>query len=101
MRMLMHVRFAHEPFNAALREGTVEQKISRLLAETKPEAVYFTEDRGRRGAIMIVDVPEPAKIPTLSEGWFMTFNADVEWHIVMTQDDLGRAGLDALAEKWV
>ena len=28
------------------------------------------------------------------------FNADVEFHIAMTPEELGRAGLDKLGEKW-
>ncbi|HUJ89520.1 MAG TPA: hypothetical protein VLX12_04930 [Syntrophorhabdales bacterium] len=100
MRMLMHVKIPHEEFNAAVRDGSAGQKINRILEETKPEAVYFTEYDGERGAIMIVDVKEPSKVPAYSEPWFLLFNADVEFHIVMTPDDLGRAGLDTLGKKW-
>ena len=49
---------------------------------------------------MIVDVAEPSKVPALAEPWFLSFNADVEVHIVMSPDDLGRAGLDAIGKKW-
>ncbi len=100
MKMLMHVKIPHEEFNAAVRDGSVGQKMNRILEETKPEAVYFTEYDGERGAIMIVDVKEPSKVPAYSEPWFLLFNADVEFHIVMTPDDLGRAGLDTLGKKW-
>ena len=100
MRMLMHARIPHEPFNAAVRDGTVGQKIKRILDDAKPEAVYFTEYKGQRGAIMIIDVADPSKVPAVSEPWFLAFNADVEFHIVMTPADLERAGLDALGKKW-
>jgi hypothetical protein len=100
MRMLLHVKLPHEQFNAAVRDGTVGSKLNRILEETKPEAVYFTEYGGRRGANMIVDVADPSKIPTFAEPWFLTFNADVEIHAVMTPDDLKKAGLDALGKKW-
>ena len=100
MRMLVHVKLPHEPFNAALRNGSVGKTMERILSETKPEAVYFTEYDGRRGAIMIVDIADPSKIPAIAEPWFLSFNADVSAHIVMSPEDLGRAGLDALAKKW-
>jgi hypothetical protein len=74
--------------------------MNRILEETKPQAVYFTDYDGRRGAIMIVDVEEPSKVPMFAEPWFLAFNADVEFHIMMTPEDLKRAGLDALAKKW-
>jgi hypothetical protein len=49
---------------------------------------------------MIVDLEDPAKVPTLAEPWLLTFSADVEFHVVMTLDHLRRAGLDALGRKW-
>jgi hypothetical protein len=98
--MLVHAKFPHEPFNTAVRNGTVGKTIERILADARPEAVYFTEYDGRRGAMMIVDVADPSKVPALAEPWFLSFNADVTFHIVMTPDDLGRAGLDAIGKKW-
>ena len=100
MRMLVQVKIPHEPFNSAVRNGTAGKKIEQIIEATKPEAVYFTEFNGRRGAIMIVDVADPSKVPALAEPWFLSFNADVEFDVVMSPDELGRAGLDALAKKW-
>jgi hypothetical protein len=100
MRVLLQVRLPHKEFNAAVRDGTVGPKVNRILEETKPQAVYFTEFNGQRGAIMIVDLDDPSKVPSLAEPWFLTFSADVEFHVVMTPDDLRRAGLDALGKRW-
>jgi hypothetical protein len=100
MRMLVHAKLPHEPFNSAVRNGSAGKTIERILAEIKPEAVYFTEYDGRRGAIMIVDVAEASKVPSLAEPWFLSFNADVSFHIVMGPEDLGKAGLDAIGQKW-
>ncbi len=66
----------------------------------KPEAVYFTENNGRRGAVMVVNLPDASKAPAYAEPCFLTFNADVEFHVAMTPEDLGRAGLEALGKKW-
>src|SRR5260370_7908561 len=98
MRMLLRVRIPHKEFNEAVRNGTAGSKLNRILEETKPEAVYFTEIDGQRGAIMIVNLEDPSKVPALAEPWFLTFNADVEIRAAMTPDDLKRAGLDALAQ---
>lgn len=100
MRMLMKVSIPHEPFNAFVRDGSIGQKLSRVLEETKPEAVYFTNLHGQRGVILVVDLPEPSKVPALAEPWFLLLNADVEFHIVMNPDDLGKAGLEAIGKKW-
>lgn len=100
MRMLLQVKIPHEKFNAAVKDGSIGKKMRQILDDTKPEAVYFTEYDGRRGAIMIVNLDDPSKVPTFAEPWFLQFNADVHFHIVMTPDDLARAGLDALGKKW-
>ncbi len=100
MRMLMHVMIPHAEFNAAVRDGSAGQKLNRILQETKPEAVYFTEYNGQRGAVMIVEVADPSKIPSFAEPWFLSFSANVEFHLVMSPEDLGRAGLDQLGKKW-
>jgi hypothetical protein len=100
MRMLLQVRIPHAEFNAAVRDGSAEKKIKQILEQTKPEAVYFTEYDGRRGAIMIINIDDPSEVPKFSEPWFLSFNADVQFHIVMTQEELGRAGLEKLGKKW-
>lgn len=100
MRMLMYVALPTEEFNAAVRDGSASQKIGRILDEIKPEAVYFTEREGERGAYLIVDIKNPAQIPALSEPWFLTFNANVEFRIVMSPEDLQKAGLEKLGKKY-
>lgn len=100
MRMLLNIKFPHAEFNQAVSDGTVGQKVRRILEDTKPEAVYFTEQNGHRGAILIVDLPDPSRVPVFAEPWFLAFNADVEFRIVMTPDDLQRAGLEELGKKW-
>jgi hypothetical protein len=100
MRMIIQVKIPHEEFNAAVRDGTVEKKLKQIIEETKPEAVYFTEYEGQRGAIMVADLKDQSSVPMYAEPWFLLFNADVEFHVAMTPDDLGRAGLDLLGKKW-
>ena len=100
MRMLLHARIPHEEFNAAVRDGSVGRKMKQILDETKAETVYFTEYDGRRGAIMIINIDDPSEVPKFAEPWFLSFNADVQFHIAMTPEELGRAGLEKLGKKW-
>jgi len=100
MRMLMNVKVPNTEFNAAVRDGSAGKKMGQILDELKPEAVYFTEQHGQRSAILIVDVDDPSKIPMFAEPWFLTFNASVELKIVMTPEDLKKAGLEELGKKW-
>jgi hypothetical protein len=76
------------------------QKAKKILEKTKPEAVYFTEHKGKRGAIIIAEMSDASKIPALAEPWFLTFNADVEFRVAMTLADLEKAELDKLGKKW-
>jgi len=100
MRMLLNVKLPNTEFNTAVRDGSAGKKIGQILEELKPEAVYFTEQHGQRTALLIVDVEDPSKIPMLAEPWFLTFNANVELRIVMTPEDLKKAGLEELGRKW-
>jgi hypothetical protein len=40
---------------------------------------------------LIIDLIEPSKVPAFAEPWFLTFNADIEFHVVMTPEDLQKA----------
>ena len=98
--MLMNVKMPNAAFNAAAKDGTAGEKLGRILEAIKPEAVYFTEQDGHRGAVVVVDVPDPSAIPALAEPWFLTFQAQVEFRIAMTPEDLKKSGIEAIAKKW-
>ena len=100
MRMLLNIRIPHEPFNAFVRDGSAGELISKILDEAKPEAAYFTEQSGGRGAILIIDLEDPSQIPAFAEPWFLTFNADCEFRVVMVPEDLQKAGLEKVGAKW-
>jgi hypothetical protein len=98
--MMVDFNLPLEPFNTLVRNGTIGQKIQQILEDIKPEAVYFSERGGKRGGTMIVDVADPSKVPAIAEPFFLTFNASVEFHVVMVPEELGRAGLDELGKKY-
>lgn len=100
MRVLMKIGLAHETYNAAVRDGSAGPKTAAILDTLKPEAVYFTEMNGLRTVIMIVELDQPSRIPSIAEPWFLTFKADVELHPVMSLQDLQDADLPGLAQKW-
>jgi hypothetical protein len=98
--MLMQARFPLEPFNTLVKNGTAGRKLQQIMEDIKPESAYFFESNGQRTGIFIVDVAEPSRIPFFAEPFFLTFNASVEFHPVMSSEDLGKAGLEELARKW-
>ena len=100
MKMLFYITVPNASFNAAVKDGTAGAKLDSILKATKPEAIYFTEHDGQRGAVAIMEVSKMSNIPALCEPWFLTFDAKVEPRIAMTPDDLKKSGLDSMGKRW-
>lgn len=99
MQMIMEVELPNEPFNSLLKKGTVGHTLQGVLDEIKPNAAYFSEQDGQRGAFLLVDVPDPARIPALAEPFFVRFDASVKFRVCMTPEDLARSGLEEIGRK--
>ncbi len=100
MRIMMTVKMPHAEFNAAVKDGSVGDKMHRILEALQPEATYFTERDGQRCAVLVVDLADPSGVPALAEPWFLLFNADVQFGVAMNPDDLAKAGLEELGKQW-
>ena len=100
MRMLMLIKLPHEEFNDAAEDGEVGDMLEKIMKDAEPEAAYFTELDGQRAVMMVVDVADASQVPKYAEPWFLAFNADVEFRVAMTPEDLKRANLGKLSEKW-
>ncbi len=100
MRMLLDVTLPPEPFNTLVRQGAAGKTLQKCLEATKPQAVYFTDHDGHRGAILVVEVKDSSAIPGLAEPWFLSFNAQCKLRIAMTPEDLARSGLDQIGKAW-
>ena len=98
--MLVNVTCPIEPFNSMVRNGTAGEIIGRVVDDIKPESIYFTEIDGNRAVVMVVDIPDASGIPSIAEPWFLNFEAECEFRIAMTPDDLMRADLTTLGKKW-
>ena len=100
MKMLLHVDIPHEPFNSLVRAGTAGETLSKILDSLKPQAVYFSEQDGRRGAVLLIELDSPSDIPRFAEPFFLKLNADCRFRVVMSPDDLAKAGLGELGKRW-
>lgn len=93
MRMLLRVSIPVETGNAAAKAGTLGSTIDRILADLKPEAVYFfADDEGQRCGSVVFDMKETSQIPAIAEPWFLAFNAKLSLRPVMNPQDLASAG---------
>ncbi len=100
MKIMLNVILPHEPFNTLVKKGKAGEIISKINAEIKPEAVYFTEQDGKRSGIYIVTLERASDMPKLSEPFFLNFNADCQIRVVMTPEDLQKSGIDQIGKKW-
>lgn len=100
MKMLLTVEFPLEPFNSLIRSGKAGEIIGRILETIQPETAYFMEQDGKRGGIFVVDVKAPSDVPTFAEPFFLNFQASCKFRILMSPEDLQKAGLDEIGKKW-
>jgi hypothetical protein len=100
MKMLLTVEFPPEPFNSLVRSGKVGEIIGRILETIKPEVAYFTEQEGTRGGIFVINLPTQSDVPFFAEPFFLNFQANCKFRILMSPTDLQKAGLEELGQKW-
>jgi hypothetical protein len=100
MRFLMHFKLPHEPFNKLVREGLAGQKLGRIVEETRPEHIYFTEQDGQRAGVAIYEIKDVTKLCHIAEPWFLSFSAECKFSLAMTPEDLGKVGLEELGKRW-
>lgn len=100
MKMLLTVEIPHEPFNSLVRSGKVGEVMGRILDSIKPEAAYFTEQDGTRCGIFVINLQSPSEVPAFAEPFFLNFEANCKFRIVMSPEDLQMAGLEKIGKKW-
>src|ERR1700679_2280266 len=102
MRMLLKATIPVEAGNAAVVNGTLGTTIQKILAELKPEAAYFTEDRGERTGWVFFDMKSSSELPAIAEPWFLAFNAKVTVRPAMNSQDLtdGMGGMQHAAKNY-
>ncbi|NIQ16099.1 MAG: panthothenate synthetase [Candidatus Dadabacteria bacterium] len=100
MKILLTASMPHEPFNNLVKEGKADQVMGSILEDLKPLSVYFTEIDGKRTALLIIEMENSSEIPKYAEPFFLNFNADCSFRIVMDSNDLKNAGLEELGKKW-
>ena len=91
MRCLMKINLPVERGNEAALNGTLGSTIESILNDLKPEAAYFTAEKGQRGGFIVVDLKDSSQIPAIAEPWFLAFNAQVEIFPCMNIEDLKKA----------
>lgn len=100
MRFLMKITMPIEPFNSYVKDGSIGARMGKIMDDLKPEAIYFTADKGCRGATAVINLDNTSEIPAKAEPWFLMLNANIEFLPAMNGEDLANSGLEALGKKW-
>ena len=76
--------------------------LDRPLTDLEPEAAYFVDVDGARGAHIVVEMEEASQIPPLVEPLMLALGAEIEVHSVMVLEDLGKASaeFERVAQKY-
>ena len=103
VRMLLKAQPDIASTNPSLKDGSLGDTLNSILADIKPEAVYFYLENGQRTVQIIFDLQDQADLPTIVEPWFLAFGANVTVTPVLNGDDFVKAGpsLGAVAQKYV
>jgi hypothetical protein len=92
MRFMLTIRVPMDKGNALVKSGTLPDTVQSVMADIKPEAVYFSVVDGLRGGYAVVNLDDASQLPALLEPLFLGMGATVDVVPVMSPEDLGKAG---------
>ena len=90
----------NEPFNSLVKKGTVGKILEKILGELKPEAAYFTLEGGERCALMVVNINKPGDYVKYAEPFFLQFDAEIKYDILMSPEELKNSGIEEIGKKY-
>jgi hypothetical protein len=97
MRMMMRVSPQGAAGNKAITDGTFGKVLGAFAERFKPEAMYFTTDRGQRTAYLIFNLEHESDMVAAAEPFWNEMHGTVDWSPVMVAEDVQK-GLAALGK---
>ena len=96
MRVMARITVPVEAGNAAIQKGSIGPVLQATADRWKPEAMYFAEFDGKRGAYVVFDMTDASDLPAFAEPFFQELDAEVSVVPAMDVEDMQK-GLSALA----
>lgn len=100
MKMILTVTMPHEPFNELIKDGSVGKVLNEILGELKPDAAYFSLNEGKRSLFLVINVDKGADYVKYAEPFFLKFNADIKYDIVITPEEIKNSGLEEIGKRY-
>src|SRR6185436_10045541 len=94
MRFLLKIVPCSKKAGELIKTGKLASTIQGILAEQKPETVYFVAENGKRTCYLVVNLSDASELPKFAEPWFLAFDAEVHFFPAMNAQDLEKAGPD-------
>jgi hypothetical protein len=91
MRFIIRAKSPTEAGNKMVKDPKFIQNLEEYINKVKSEANYFFEADGNRVFAFVVNMDSADMIPGIAEPLFQEMGANVEFHPVMSLDDLKKA----------
>jgi hypothetical protein len=91
MRFLISARVPTEKTNSLIQEGRFPQTFQSIMEDLQPEAAYFTDMDGARGAYFVVNVDGPTEMAHRTESLLQGLGAEIQIQFVWTAEDVQEA----------
>jgi hypothetical protein len=91
MRFIVRAKIPTEAGNKMVKDPEFIQNLEEYISKVKAEASYFFEADGNRVCAFVLNMDSVDMIPTIAEPLFQEMGANVEFHPVMSFDDLKKA----------
>jgi hypothetical protein len=91
MRFMITRRIPVEKGSELAKAGSLGSTIHSIMEELKPEAAYFSDIGGTRGAYIVVNMDDASQIAAIVEPHFLGLGAAIQIHPVMIPEELGLA----------
>lgn len=88
MKFIIRASVPTEAGNKMVKDPNFIKNVEDYMKKSKAETAYFFEAHGNRTIVFIVDMQSADQIPALAEPLFQEWGANVEFHPVMTLEDL-------------
>jgi hypothetical protein len=91
MRFLISARVPTERTNELIQEGGFPQTFQSVMEDLRPEAAYFTDVDGARGAYFVVYVDDPSEMSVRTETLLQGLGAEIKIQFVWTPEEVQEA----------